>query len=63
MLWGDTPLGVAQAADGTLSTVRDTEALLAVTGGPDGLMAGLGPGKYYIDMSTVGPAASKQLAV
>ena len=63
MLWGNTPRGVAQAADVTLSTVRDTEALLAVTGGPDGLIAGLGPGKYYIDMSTVSPAASKQLAV
>ena len=63
MLWGNTPRGVAQAADVTLSMVRDTEALLAVTGGPDGLIAGLGPGKYYIDMSTVSPAASKQLAV
>ena len=63
MLWGNTPRGMAQAADVTLSMVRDTEALLAVTGGPDGLMAGLGPGKYYIDMSTVSPAASKQLAV
>ena len=63
MLWGNTPRGMAQAADVTLSMVRDTEALLAVTGGPDGLIAGLGPGKYYIDMSTVSPAASKQLAV
>jgi len=63
MLWGNTPRGVAQAADVTLSMVRDTEALLAVTGGPDGLIAGLGPGKYYIDMSTVQPPASKQLAV
>ena len=62
MLWGDTPRAVAQAADVTLSMVRDTEALLAVTGGTDGLLAGLGPGKYYIDMSTVSPAASKQLA-
>ena len=63
MLWGNTPRGVAQAADVTLSMVRDTEALLAATGGPDGLIAGLGPGKYYIDMSTVSPTASKQLAV
>ena len=43
--------------------MRDTEALVAVTGGPGGLLAGLGPGKYYIDMSTVSPTASKQLAV
>ena len=63
MAWGETPRAVAQSADVTLSMVRDTEALHAVTGGPDGLLAGLGPGKVYIDMSTVGPAASKQLAV
>ena len=63
MLWGNTPRGVAQAADVTLSMVRDTEALLAVTGGPDSLIAGLGPSKYYIDMSNGSPAASKQLAV
>jgi len=53
---------VAQSSDVILSMVRDTEALRAVTGGPDGLLAGLGPGKFYIDMSTVSPAASKQIA-
>ena len=62
MAWGETPRAVAQSADVTLSMVRDTEALHAVTGGPDGLLAGLGPGKVYIDMSTVSPAASKQIA-
>ena len=62
VLWGDTPRAEAQAAEVTLSVVRDTEALVAVTGGPDGLLAGLGPGKYYIDMSTVSPSSSKQLA-
>ena len=62
MTWGDTPRAVAQSADVTLSMVRDTEALHAVTGGPDGLLAGLGPGKYYVDMSTVSPAASNQIA-
>ena len=62
MAWGDTPRAVAQSADVTLSMVRDTEALHAVTGGPDGVLAGLGPGKFYIDMSTVSPAASRQIA-
>ena len=62
MAWGETPRAVAQSADVTLSMVRDTEALHAVTGGPDGLLAGLGPGKVYIDMSTVSPAVSKQIA-
>ena len=62
MAWGETPRAVAQSSDVILSMVRDTEALRAVTGGPDGLLAGLGPGKFYIDMSTVSPAASKQIA-
>jgi 3-hydroxyisobutyrate dehydrogenase-like beta-hydroxyacid dehydrogenase len=33
-----------------------------VTSGPEGILAGLGPGKIYIDMSTVSPAASQGLA-
>ena len=62
MRWGDTPREVANFADVTLSMVRDTEALRAVTGGPDGLFAGLAAGKFYVDMSTVSPEASRQLA-
>ncbi len=62
MQWGDTPREVAHIADVTLSMVRDTDALQAVTGGPDGLLAGLGPGKFYVDMSTVSPEASRQVA-
>ncbi len=62
MQWGATPRAVAQAADVTLSMVTNTAALEAVTSGPDGLLAGLAPGKLYIDMSTVSPAASRELA-
>ena len=62
MLWGETPRDVAQTADVTMTMVKDTEALLAVAGGPDGLLAGLGPGKLFLDMSTVSPSASQRLA-
>jgi len=62
MRWGDTPRAVAEAADVTLSMVTNTAALKAVTEGPDGLLAGLGSGKIYVDMSTVSPAASRDLA-
>ncbi|HYM91005.1 MAG TPA: NAD(P)-dependent oxidoreductase [bacterium] len=62
MEWRDTPRAVAEAADVVCTMVRDTEVLHAVTGGPDGILAGLGPGKIYIDMSTVSPTASKELA-
>jgi 3-hydroxyisobutyrate dehydrogenase-like beta-hydroxyacid dehydrogenase len=62
MRWGDTPRTVAAAADVTLSMVADTAALQAIADGPDGLLAGLGAGKIYVDMSTVSPATSQELA-
>jgi 3-hydroxyisobutyrate dehydrogenase-like beta-hydroxyacid dehydrogenase len=62
MQWGESPRVVAEVADVTLSMVANTTALHAVTGGPDGVLAGLGPGKIYVDMSTVSPAASRELA-
>src|SRR5499425_2724913 len=62
MTWGETPRSVAEAADITFSMVTNTEALEAVTGGTDGIIAGLSAGKIYIDMSTVSPAASREIA-
>ncbi len=63
MQWGETPRDVALAAEVTMTVVKDTEALLAVVQGPDGLLAGLSPGKLFLDMSTVSPDASQRLAV
>jgi len=62
MAWGDSPRAVAQAADITFVMVTDSGALDAVASGPDGFVAGLGPGKIVIDMSTVSPAMSQALA-
>jgi 3-hydroxyisobutyrate dehydrogenase-like beta-hydroxyacid dehydrogenase len=62
MQWGETPRSVVEAADVTFSMVTNTKAVLAVTGGPDGVLAGLVPGKIYVDMSTVSPATSRELA-
>lgn len=62
MKWGDSPRAVAEATEITFSMIADTQALQAVTGGPDGILAGLSPGKIYIDMSTVSPAAIRDLA-
>jgi len=62
MRWAPTPRDVAAAATVTFSMLTNTEALHAVTSGPDGLLAGLVPGKTYVDMSTVSPAASRALA-
>jgi 3-hydroxyisobutyrate dehydrogenase-like beta-hydroxyacid dehydrogenase len=55
-------MAFAEQSDVLFSMVTDTKALAAVTDGPDGVLAGLGPGKVYVDMSTVSPAASRELA-
>ncbi|MGH7835664.1 MAG: NAD(P)-dependent oxidoreductase [Candidatus Binatia bacterium] len=62
MKWADTPRAAAQAGDFVFTMLANTEALCAVTGGADGILAGLSPGKIYIDMSTVSPAASREVA-
>jgi 3-hydroxyisobutyrate dehydrogenase-like beta-hydroxyacid dehydrogenase len=62
MQWKDTPREVAQAADITLSMVTDTAALSSITEGQDGILAGLAPGKTYVDMSTVSPRFTRELA-
>ncbi|HYT25523.1 MAG TPA: NAD(P)-dependent oxidoreductase [Actinomycetota bacterium] len=57
-----SPREVAAASDVTFTMVTDTGALHAVVRGEDGLLAGLGPDKVYVDMSTVSPVASRELA-
>jgi len=62
MKWKDTPRQVAESTDVVFSMVTDSAALESIANGPDGIIAGLGPGKVWIDMSTVSPAASRALA-
>jgi len=62
MKWADSPRGVAAAADVTFSMVTNSAALGAVANGPDGFLAGLTKGKTLIDMSTVSPAYSREIA-
>jgi 3-hydroxyisobutyrate dehydrogenase-like beta-hydroxyacid dehydrogenase len=62
MKWADSPKSVAQAADVTFAMVTNSAAITAVTDGPSGLLAGLGKGKIFVDMSTVSPSASRSLA-
>jgi 3-hydroxyisobutyrate dehydrogenase-like beta-hydroxyacid dehydrogenase len=42
--------------------VTDDTALAAITDGDDGILAGLRPGTSYVEMSTVSPRASRELA-
>jgi 3-hydroxyisobutyrate dehydrogenase-like beta-hydroxyacid dehydrogenase len=62
MKWAETPRAVADSAEVVFSMVSDTAALQAITAGIDGIVAGLAAGKIYIDMSTVSPAASRDIA-
>jgi 3-hydroxyisobutyrate dehydrogenase-like beta-hydroxyacid dehydrogenase len=62
MAWGDSPRAVAEAADVVFVMVTDSEALHSVADGPDGFVAGLGPGKIVVEMSTVSPAVSCAIA-
>ena len=62
MVWCDSPREVAERSEVVFSMVTNVAALEAVTDSPDGILAGLGPGKVYVDMSTVSPVASRALA-
>ena len=60
--WADSPREVAERAEIVFTMVTNTAAVRAVFDGEDGILAGLTPGKIYIDMSTASPANSRSLA-
>ena len=62
MKWADSPREVVEASDISLSMVTNTIALQSIAEGDDGLLAGLTAGKIHVDMSTVSPAYSQELA-
>jgi 3-hydroxyisobutyrate dehydrogenase-like beta-hydroxyacid dehydrogenase len=62
MKWANSPREVSASADVIFAMVTNASALAAISDGPDGLLAGLGKGKIFSDMSTVSPAASRALA-
>jgi 3-hydroxyisobutyrate dehydrogenase-like beta-hydroxyacid dehydrogenase len=62
MKFAESPKAVAEASDVIFTMVTNAAALAAVTDGPDGLVAGIGTGKFLVDMSTVSPEASRALA-
>jgi 3-hydroxyisobutyrate dehydrogenase-like beta-hydroxyacid dehydrogenase len=62
MHWGETPRDVAERSELTFTMVTNTAAVQAVTAGADGILAGLGSGKVFIDMSTASPENSRSVA-
>lgn len=62
MAWADTPREVAIASDLVFSMVTDANAVQAVALGEDGVISGLSADGVYLDMSTIDPQVSREIA-
>jgi 3-hydroxyisobutyrate dehydrogenase-like beta-hydroxyacid dehydrogenase len=62
MKWADSPRAVVAESDVVLSMVTNSAALGAVMNGPDGMIAAVTRGKLFVDISTVSPAFSREIA-
>jgi 3-hydroxyisobutyrate dehydrogenase-like beta-hydroxyacid dehydrogenase len=62
MKWADSPRAAAESSEAVFSMIANNAALRAVTEGKEGILAGLSEGKIYVEMSTVSPAAIRELA-
>ena len=60
--WRRTPREVAEAADVVFTSVPDDSVLELVASGPGGILAGLSARKIWVDMSTVSPNVSREIA-
>ena len=60
--WVDTPRELAAAADVVMTSLPNDDAVESVAAGPNGLLAGLGEGKVWADLSTISPDVSRKLA-
>ena len=60
--WCETPREVAEAAAIVFTSLPNDGVLEEVAAGPDGILAGLAAGKTWIDVSTVSPGVSRELA-
>ena len=60
--WCDTPREVAEAADVLFTSLPDGRVLETVASDPDGILAGLAADKVWVDVSTISPRASRELA-
>jgi 3-hydroxyisobutyrate dehydrogenase-like beta-hydroxyacid dehydrogenase len=57
----ESPRAVAEQSDVVFTMVTNVPALRAVAEGEDGIIAGLGPGKVWVDMTTAAPAVCREL--
>jgi 3-hydroxyisobutyrate dehydrogenase-like beta-hydroxyacid dehydrogenase len=62
MAWAETPRELAERSDVVFTMLTSASAVRAVCDGPDGLLAGLGPGDVLVDLSTIAPDESRAIA-
>lgn len=62
MLWADSPRAACAGAEAVFIMVTNSAALVSLSEGEDGILAGLEKGSVLIDMSTVSPTVSRTLA-
>lgn len=60
--WADTPAALAAVCDVVVTCVSDTPDMRAVVLGPAGIAEGALPGATVIDMSTISPSATRDIA-
>jgi 3-hydroxyisobutyrate dehydrogenase-like beta-hydroxyacid dehydrogenase len=60
--WAETPRQLVGRSDVVFTMLTAAAAVEAVCDGPDGLLAGLGAGQVYLDLSTIAPDESRALA-
>ncbi len=59
---GESPQGVAARSDITITMVADTPDVLEVILGPQGVLHGVRRGSVVVDMSTISPVATREIA-
>jgi 2-hydroxy-3-oxopropionate reductase len=59
---GESPQDVAARSDITITMVADTPDVLEVILGPQGVLHGVRRGSIVVDMSTISPVATRQIA-
>jgi 3-hydroxyisobutyrate dehydrogenase-like beta-hydroxyacid dehydrogenase len=62
MRWAETPREAAREAEVVFTIVTDGEAVKSVALGENGIIAGLRKDAVYLDMSTIAPETSREVA-
>jgi 3-hydroxyisobutyrate dehydrogenase-like beta-hydroxyacid dehydrogenase len=60
--WAETPRELADAVELVCTSLPSDQVVESVASGPDGILAGLGEGKVWADLSTITPSVSRRLA-